>query len=114
MSCPKTENERIFWCTAGLLAARVDVLLVRGCVHQPVELRAGRDLQLREPPRAERVLRERSLVVRETGVDLDDLARDRGEDLADGLHRLDLGELAFLLDLLSLCRQVHEDQLPQV
>lgn len=52
--------------------------------------------------------------LRELGVDLDDLAGDRGVDVAGGLHTLNVAEGSSRRDLRAGFRQLHEHHLSKM
>src|SRR5207249_3867688 len=67
-----------------------------------------------EPAVAVRVLVDLLRRVGERLVDLDDLARERRDDIGDRLHRLDLGVRLILADRLADLRRVEEHDLAEL
>ena len=58
---------------------------------------------LNHPPFSKRVVRENRQVVGECAVRLDDLARDRSVQIADGLDAFDLAERLARFELAPTC-----------
>src|SRR5689334_7667842 len=88
-------------------------LLVGGGVQQLVEVRGARGLDA-EHPRGEGILVHLLRRGREVGVGGDDLAGDRGVDVARGLHRLDDADRLALGDLAAGLRRLDEHHVAQL
>src|SRR5207249_8653380 len=76
------------------------VLFVLVGIHQVLELRLVRHLDLHEPALVVGILVDDRRVVVELGVGRDDRAAQRREQLGDGAHGLDLAEGLALLELI--------------
>src|SRR5690242_8047582 len=86
-----------------------------GCRVEKFSRLGGRgELDLHHPAGAVRILVNRFRGLFEGGIDLDDLARNRREEIGNGLHRLDRAERLALLDLLPLRREFDEHNVAQL
>src|ERR1044072_2232859 len=87
--------------------------LVGGHVEEPVGLGRIAEPDLDEPPLAVRVVVDLLRLIEDDLVHLDDLTRERGDEIGDGLHRFDLAVAFVGGDRRPLLGRLEMDELAE-